>query len=88
MKLLWHGDVDFGTADLQSTYKGYLSRLESIDTLKSNLHSTGGKAAILKSLNEEQELMTSDIAFITDGRLHEIQLLCTIALFFFSSELR
>ena len=73
MQLVWHGDVDFGTDALQSTYKSYLDRLDNIDdALKQDVHSRLGRMKILNFLCKEPEQITRDVAFITGGRLCKV----------------
>lgn len=69
MQLEWHGDVDFGTGDLQSKYKSYRNRLRSIDILKNNIHSENGKIKILGFLSKEEQRVIVDLTFITSGML-------------------
>ena len=65
MHLEWHGDVDFGTGDLQCLYEKYLERLKGIDVLKSNVFSE--KTKIIMFLQQGYEVVKEDVAFITNG---------------------
>lgn len=70
LKSEWHGDVDFGTGELQSLYDVYMSRLSNIDTLQhSNVNLEDGRASILNFLVKEQEQVTEDVTFIAGGML-------------------
>ena len=76
VRLEWHGDIDFGTGELQAMYKTYRKRLKCIDTLKCNLRES--RVKILQFLNLEQEQVGADNLFVREGKY--LCIICVISL--------
>lgn len=67
LRLEWHGDVDFGTGELERLYEAYQSRLKKMDVLKLNALLKENTVKILLLLSVEQEQVKSDIKFLAEG---------------------
>ena len=65
MRLVWSGDVDFDTGDLQRAYEVYRSKLEFISSI--GLKSRREKGIIKNDLVEIHRQLQSDKEFVIKG---------------------
>lgn len=69
LQLVWNGDVDFGTSEVQLLYSLYRRRLELLDKLACDESVKSKRKLLVQTLQQEQSTLCTDIQFIAESEM-------------------